>query len=261
MKRVLRELYTLKGRGSKEAFDELKRQLGLASAAYTSADDYVKHSIVTAINNFLVASGEGVVTEKTLAQVIDLINTLPQRFGDSHDDMLGEVRSSILGGTAWDVEVITGTAFVVGALRNNSSDLVQVKIQVPHRRKLQSILDSIHIHYELQAESVLNDTIVFSGSYCWVQPGEAVPATAGWTAFSGAGLTLNLGAVKPVRYYSVHSIQANIDPPENEEYAGMLLIQITRGNGTYAGKMGVLDVDAHSIMNRLGSRYEISDTL
>lgn len=183
------------------------------------------------------------------------------RFPIAHDDMLGEVRSAIAGGTTWDIEVITGTLFVAGALKNNSSDMVQVKIQVPHRRQLQSILDSIHIHYVLQAASNENDTIVWSGIYCWVQPGDAIPKTASWTAMSGDGLTQNLGAVKPVRYYNVHTVQPNISCPAgvNEGYGGMLLIQITRGNGTYTGKVTILDVDAHTPVNRLGSKNEATD--
>ena len=185
----------------------------------------------------------------------------PRGMYNAHDDMLGEVRSSVSGGTTWDIEVITGTPFVIGALKDNSSDMVQVKIQVHHRRIMNSVLDSIHIHYVLQAASNLNDTIVFTGIYCWVQPGDAIPDTANWTAMSGAGLTLNLGAAKPDRYYGIHTVQPNIVCPDapNEGYGGMLLIQITRGDGTYTGKFGILDVDAHTPVNRLGSTYEASN--
>lgn len=186
--------------------------------------------------------------------------TRNDRFQSAHDDMLGEVRSAIAGGTVWSVEVITGTPFVIGALRNNSSDMVQVKIQVHHRRELQSVLDSIHIHYALQAASNLNETIVFTGIYCWVQPGEAIPDTANWTAMSGAGLTLNLGAAKPIRYYGIHSVETNIScPAEVEGYGGMLLVQITRGNGTYVGNLAILDVDAHTPVDRFGSFNEAWD--
>jgi hypothetical protein len=181
------------------------------------------------------------------------------RLEDRHDDMLGKLQSPQTGGTTWIVEDITGADFVVGALRNNSSDVVQVTIQVPHRRKLATILDSIHIHYNLQAASNLNETIVFTGRYAWVGVGETIPDTASWTSFTGAGLTLNLGAAKPARYYGIHSIQASIPPPATEGYGGMLLIHIARGNGTYAGNLGILDFDAHSIMSQLGSKNEATD--
>ena len=61
------------------------------------------------------------------------------------------------------MEAITGTGtpgFIIGALRNNSGDYVQVTIQVPHTRKRNSIVDSIHLHYILQAASGLNETIL-----------------------------------------------------------------------------------------------------
>jgi hypothetical protein len=182
------------------------------------------------------------------------------RYTESHNDMLGKVQSAAAGGTAWNYPVvIVNTPFVGGALRNNSTDMVQVTIQVPHTRKLGSVLDSIHIHYVLQAASTLNQTIVFTGRYVWIQPGTDVPATASWTAMSGAGLTLNLGAAKNAGYYGIHSVQEAIAAPANEGYGGMLLIEITRGNGTYAGELFILDIDAHTIIDRKGSVNEASD--
>lgn len=182
----------------------------------------------------------------------------PRVLGVGHDDMLGEVRSGITGATSWQLAQINDTGFILGWLRNNSNDFFQVKIQVPHRRNLGTALDSIHIHYILEIASSPAEQVVFSGSYAWMQPGAAVPNNAGWTAFSGAGLTLTLGA-RDAYYYGLHSIQTNIAAPANEGYGGILLIKITRGNGSYAGRLGVLDCDAHSQMNRIGSINEASD--
>lgn len=183
-----------------------------------------------------------------------------QRFKPAYNDMLGKVQSAQTGGTAWTIEAITGTPFIVGALNDNSTDIVQATIQIPHTRQLNSVLASIHIHYVLQAASTAGENIVFTGRYCWVQPGDAIPATASWTTMSGANLTLTLGT-HPVRYYGIHAIQHDIACPSapNEGYGGMLLIEITRGNGTYTGRLGILDVDAHSLMNRVGSILEASD--
>lgn len=188
-----------------------------------------------------------------------MIQRLLNRFEPKYDDLLGKVQSAATGGTAWSLEVITGTVFIAGALANNSTDLVQVTIQVPHRRKLTTILASIHMHYVLQAASTAGETIVFTGKYCWVQPGEAIPADASWTAMSSR-LTLTLGT-HPVRYYSIHDIEENIACPAGvaEGYGGMLLVHIVRGNGTHSGKLVILDVDAHSIMDRLGSTNETND--
>ena len=41
--------------------------------------------------------------------------------GGAYDDMLGEVRSAITGGTAWNTAAINDTGFLLGWLRNNSS--------------------------------------------------------------------------------------------------------------------------------------------
>lgn len=65
----------------------------------------------------------------------------------AYDDMLGEVRSSITGATSWNTAQINDTGFLLGWLRNNSSDYFQLKIQCPHRRKRESTLADIHIHY------------------------------------------------------------------------------------------------------------------
>ena len=46
------------------------------------------------------------------------------RFQGAYDDMFGTIRSALSGATQWIEESITGTDFVVGALRNNSSDMV-----------------------------------------------------------------------------------------------------------------------------------------
>jgi hypothetical protein len=184
---------------------------------------------------------------------------MTQRFTDSYDDISGKIQSAQTGGTAWTIEAITGTPFIAGALRNNSTDIVQVSLQTPHRRKLGSILASIHIHYVLQAASNVNETIIWTGRYAWVNAGSEVPATANWIAFTGTGLTQNLGTAKNVRYYGIHTIKSDINAVENEGYGSILLIELTRGNGSYAGKLAILDVDAHSIMNRLGSENEASD--
>jgi hypothetical protein len=67
MKRVIDNLYTLKGAKSGTRIDELKLQLGIGTD--TPSTDYVKHSLATAANDFLVASGSGAFAKQTLAQV------------------------------------------------------------------------------------------------------------------------------------------------------------------------------------------------
>ena len=182
------------------------------------------------------------------------------RYTESHNDMLGKLQSAQTGGTAWTIEAITGTTFIVGALAS-SNDVVQTTIQVPHTRKLGSNLDSIHIHYALQGNSTAGNTVTFTGKYVWVQPGNVIPADASWIAMAGAGLTLTLGT-HLAGYYGIHAIQANVACPAgtSEGYGGMLLISITRtATGTYGARLAILDVDAHTIVDRKGSVNEASD--
>jgi len=67
MKRVIGNLYTLKGGSSQERVDELRQLLGLSPLGGTSTE-FVEHSLATAANDFLVASGSGVFVKKTLAE-------------------------------------------------------------------------------------------------------------------------------------------------------------------------------------------------
>ena len=178
------------------------------------------------------------------------------RYTEAHDDMKGQIRSAISGGTTWDVEVITGTSFVIGALKNNSSDMFQLLIQVPHASKLQTLLDDLHVHYILQAASNAGETIVWNTSYAWLKPGEALPVSL--TALTPVSTIL--GAY-PIRYYGIAGIAlaSEIAPPTAETYGGMLFVICTRGNGTYTGKVAILDADAHRLIDRLGSVNASSD--
>jgi hypothetical protein len=76
MKRVIKNLRTLKGGTAGERIAELKLQLGLSSAAYTPTTDYVKHSLATAASDFIIASGSGVFVKRTVEQTRVVLNKL-----------------------------------------------------------------------------------------------------------------------------------------------------------------------------------------
>jgi len=177
--------------------------------------------------------------------------------GGAFDDMLGEVRSSITGATAWNTAQISDTGFLLGWLRNNSIDYFQLKIQCPHRRKRESILADIHVHYCLSSAPSAGQTAIFDVYYTWIEPGVAVPALTNWVRY--ATKTLTFAGTEPQWYYGIFDFDENIAAPDGEGYGCMLLLKVTRGNGTYTGEFGVLDADAHSIMCQLGSIYPVSD--
>lgn len=182
-----------------------------------------------------------------------------------YDDMFGEVRSAISGGTQWatySIRTGTGddTGFLLGWLRDNSTDFFQLKIQVPHRRQLGSILASIHLHYMIGAVAPTEgQTAVFTYAYTWLKVGDVVPVIGSWVT-TGSPVTLTFGAGVNAWQYGLFRFAANITPPANEGYGGMLLFKVTRGDGSWGGDLGVLDCDAHSLMDRLGSLYEASDS-
>lgn len=177
--------------------------------------------------------------------------------GGAYDDMLGEVRSAISGGTVWNVAQINNTGFLLGWLRNNSSDMFQLKIQCPHRRKRESILADIHVHYCLQTAPSAGQTVIFDVYYTWITPGAAIPAIGSWV--HNATVTQVLTGAEAAWHYSLFNFFADIAAPPAENYGSMLLVKVTRGNGTYTGEYGILDADAHSMMCQLGSINPTTD--
>lgn len=185
-----------------------------------------------------------------------LLGTIREAEAEGYDDMLGEVRSSLTGATAWNVAAIGDTGFILRWLRNNSSDFFQLKIQCPHRRKRESIIADIHIHYCLGIASNAGETVKFDVYYTWLAPRSAVPAIASWVHSNTITQTLGDYAAN---YYSLFDLFTNIAAPSGETYGSMLLVKVIRGNGTYTGEYGILDADAHSIMEKFGSKYAVLD--
>lgn len=174
-----------------------------------------------------------------------------------YDDMLGEVRSAVSGGTQWAVSQINDTGFLIGWLANNSSDFFQLKIQSPHRRQRQSTLADIHIHYCLETAPSAGQTVIWDVYYTWINPGVAVPALTSWS--HTATVTQTFTGTEAVWHYGLFNFATNVAAPPNEGYGSMLLVKVIRGNGSYTGKVGVLDADAHSLMDRMGSVNATSD--
>ena len=172
-----------------------------------------------------------------------------------HNDMLGVLSSPALGGTSWQFEAFGN---VMGALGSN--DIVQLKIQVPHTRKLGTPLDSIHMHVANATALTAGETVNLPTiSYVWLRVGDAIPTSASWTTAPGFTYTTPGGGT-PAQTYMLWSIIQNVVPPANEGYGGMILVKIQRAVETTGGNLGVLDVDAHTQMDRLGSINEASDS-
>lgn len=68
MKRIIKLLYSNKDKPLESQITELKRILGLDTAAYTAATAYITQVLAMAANDFLVASGSGAFVKKTVAE-------------------------------------------------------------------------------------------------------------------------------------------------------------------------------------------------
>lgn len=173
-----------------------------------------------------------------------------------HDDMLGRLETALAGASQWNVANINDTLFPLGWLRNNSNDFACMRIQSPHWRKQGVVLDSIHLHYVLQTAYTANQTILFNTYWTWIYPGQAVPALSGWNNVPSA---LSISTSKAAWYYGLFGLVENAAIPNPEGYGLYLLVRVVRGNGTYTGELGILDVDAHAQKDRMGSVYEYTD--
>lgn len=122
----------------------------------------------------------------------------------AYDDMLGEVRSSITGATSWNTAQINDTGFLLGWLRNNSSDYFQLKIQCPHRRKRESTLADIHIHYCTQTAPTAGQTVIYDVYYTWIEPIKVIRGNGSYTGEIGIldadshSHMIQLGSVNPI---------------------------------------------------------------
>lgn len=77
MKRLIRNLYSRSDKPLESQISEIKKILGLGTAAYTAVTAYVTHALATAANTFLVSSEAGAFVEKTAAEtrlVLGLMN-------------------------------------------------------------------------------------------------------------------------------------------------------------------------------------------
>lgn len=176
----------------------------------------------------------------------------------AHDDMLGILSTGITGANQWNVKNINDTLYPIPFLRDNSSDFACIRIQSPHWRKQGVVLDSIHIHYVLDSAPGAGETAIFDVYYTWCYPGQAIPALTGWSL--AETVTQTFAGTEPAWYYGLFSFVTNIPAPTTEGYGLYLLCRIVRGNGTFAGEIGILDIDAHAQKDRLGSINEASDS-
>jgi hypothetical protein len=165
------------------------------------------------------------------------------------------------GASALGTITIRDTGFPILAFQNANDDVLYMVFQFPHRKKLQSALDSVHIHYYLPVAPGAGNTLIFDYEWTWFNDGDTIPATATWTkstkthTFAGTEAQYSTGLL---------SIITNLAAPLSEKYSSILLVKMIRnstggGSDTYDSDLGMFYCDAHFIVDRYGSFYESSD--
>ena len=185
------------------------------------------------------------------------------------DDQQGQFNLAS-GASGMTLQAYRDTGFVIEHCRYDQDDVIgYFKFQFTHRKRLDSVVLSLHIHcIPVGANPASEQTVRFEYSYVWVNSDDIFPAVASWTT-SFANLVVGTYD----QYYGrITEIVADITPPDPEDYSSWLLVMITRAgtdaldsyvesnpDGLAAANLVILGVDCHIIVDRLGSLDELSD--
>jgi len=181
---------------------------------------------------------------------------------DGYNDMLGAIDSVPVGAAAWSVRQIGATGFLINWLDAGQNHYFQHLTQIDHTRYPGQALADLHLHYVLSTVPVAGNTILLDYAYTWAPIGQPIPLLAAW---SSGTHTIPLAGTEVVNTHYVRELFLNLAAPANDTYSSMFFFKCTRhsqgvGADTYAGNLGLLHLDAHIPVTRLGSAYHDGDT-
>lgn len=180
-----------------------------------------------------------------------------------HDDMQG-IMSTVTGGSALGTLAIRDTGCTMLAFQNANDDIAVQVYQFSHRKKLNTNLDSVHLHYYLPSAPTAGQTLRFNYWWIWYNNGDVIPAIANWNTgdtvihtFDGTEAAFSTGIVGIIR---------DLQHPENEQYSSLLRVKVIRdstgvGSDTYNDDLGIDYFDVHYLVDKQGSIFEYTDTL
>jgi hypothetical protein len=141
-----------------------------------------------------------------------------------------------------------------------------MRFQLPHTWRYGTEVVP-HMHILPLANPVSPQNVYFDGYYAWTEaddPGNPVPALSGWTRFT-QHFTIDPGNIHVQRYVDFGPIA----PPAWAKESAILLIYIRRSGtspadtyttskvgGTATANLGLLYVDVHYRVNKIGSLPE-----
>ncbi len=130
---------------------------------------------------------------------------------------------------------------------------VHFQMQMPHGKLLGSAIN-VHVHWLPVTAGTAGHTIRWGLEYTWAHVGESFPVTA--TVY---GDTPVVGAIDVALSHCITPFPA-LTPPAGEDVSSILMCRLFRASANAADTAtitaGVLFVDAHVEMDRLGSRDE-----
>jgi hypothetical protein len=183
------------------------------------------------------------------------------RYTESHDDQQG-IMTTVGGGSALGTLAIRDTGCTMPCFQNGNDDVAVQVYQFSHRKKLNTNLDSVHLHYYLPSAPVAGDTVRLNYWWIWYNNGDVIPAIANWN--TGATFVHTFTGTESAFSTGIISLITNLAHPANEGYSSMLRVKVIRdstggGSDTYNDDLGIDYFDVHFVTDRKGSVNEASD--
>lgn len=158
------------------------------------------------------------------------------------------------------------TALTLTFMSHDADDVLTTIMQMAHAKALGSNLGDLHMHVVPMAAGA--GDVYFEVSYSWQNVGGTFPATASWTT---SNVTASFVAGDQYDHKTI-TLLSDIAPPASEGYSSILLCTITRlgtntldtyttnkDHGTGAANLGILSIDGHIPIDRVGSVNTFSD--
>jgi len=171
------------------------------------------------------------------------------------DDIQGILQTALVGATAYTMRQYRNTGLVYPHIAE--TDIFSMTFQFPHRKLLESLAESVHIHYIPVASA--NGDIRINYSWGWYNHEDVVPDTLPYTGHK----IITLATTDQYKI-KLASIIEDLTAPEDEDYSAILMVRMQRvtpaGTNWGAGnEIALVYMDAHIYVDRYGSYNEFTD--
>jgi len=201
----------------------------------------------------IIGSDDGIARRTTVSAIRSVNGTIVAGH-EYHDDIQGILQTALTGSTSYTFRAYRSTGIVMPHIAKN--DVFSMTFQMPHRKRLGSNIDSVHLHYIPM--SAANGDIKLTYTWGWYNNGDVLPNTlpnsgsVEWTLSSAD------------QYKSlVKAIITDLAPPANEGYSSLLYVNVARatpsGTDWGNGELALSYMDAHFATDRIGSYNEYND--